>query len=562
MKRSVIVGLLSFLIPSMLWAQTTDTGKPRKVITDASIGGSNYTFDRDTVYVLDGYVYFEAPGTLTIESGTVIKGVQDPTNGIDLGSCLVITKNADINAQGTPTEPIIFTSEYDSVALADNGPDPGVDYTLDQGLWGGVILCGNAVLNISSTAIIEGLPASDSRGEYGGADDNDSSGVFRYVSIRYSGVLVEANKELQSLTMGCVGSRTVVEYVESFNSADDGFEFFGGTCNTRYLASVFADDDAFDYDHGFRGNHQFWFALQARNKGDNIGEFDSGDTGALTNQPLANPVMYNVTFIGRGDTATAGGNAVRYKEFAGGRIFNSIFADFQGTNNFNIDSGSGATCYNRLVDSVDQLVNQNNIWYKGAAYTTFNQFVSKQFQYTYLSNGGNANTISDPQFTNLTRVAGGGGDFRPQAGSPAYTLPRKALPVDPWWTTADYYGAFGPDNNWIGGWTALAQLGIVVDVKGDVVESGRTPTDFVLKQNYPNPFNPSTTIRFDVRSDAKVKLTVYNVLGQAVATLVDGFKAAGAYEVQWNAADVASGVYFYRLESGDFKQTRKMLLIK
>lgn len=558
MRNFVMTLLMTTLFSGLLSAQTTDLGKPRKTITDASIGGSNYTFDKDTVYMLDGYVYFEGPGTLTIQAGTVIKAFQDPSNA-DLGGVLVITRGAKINAQGTAQEPIIFTTEYDSVALADNGPDPGVTYNVDKGLWGGVVVLGYGVLNIAAEATVEGLPTTDDRAKYGGSDDSDSSGVLRYISIRYSGITVEAAKELQGLTMGCVGSRTVVEYIESFASSDDGFEFFGGTFNSKYLVSAFADDDAFDYDHGFRGNHQFWFAIQLHNRGDNIGEFDSGDTGVLTNAPLANPLMYNVTFIGRGDTAVSGGNVVRYKEFGGGRIFNSIFTSFQGTNNFRIDSAAGATSYSRLIDSIGQLENENNIWYKGSGFTTFNQFVSKFFEYTYLQSHNNV--IADPMLVNISRTAGGGLDPRPSSSSPALTLPRKALPADPWWTTANYYGAFSADHNWLNGWTALAQSTVVdVDDQGRV--SVQQPNTFRLNQNYPNPFNPSTTIAFDVAKESKVKLTVYNVIGQEVTTLVNDVRPVGEYKITWNASNLASGVYFYRLEAGGFVMTKKMLLIK
>lgn len=565
MKKFAMMLAVAMGLPSALWSQsvTTDFGKPQLLITDESIGYADRTFDKDTVYVLKGYVYFEAPGTLTIQPGTVIKGLNivggDTVSG--KASCLIITRDAYINAQGTPTEPIIFTTQFDSVTLADNDPNDGVDYTVDQGLWGGVIICGRATLNVADSAYVEGLPTTDARALYGGTDDNDSSGVMRYVSIRYSGKTIESNRELQSLTVCCAGRGTVFEYIESFRSSDDGFEFFGGTFNTRYLVSIFADDDAFDYDQGFRGNHQFWFAMQASNGGDRIGEFDSGDTGALTNPPLSNPLIYNATFLGRGSGATGGGSVLNYKEFGGGRMYNSIFADFPTTNAFDVDSGSGTRSYNRLLDSTDQLVNQYNIWFKTAGQTTFSQFVSQVFEYNYLSNPANNNSIVDPQLTSISRAVGTTLDPRPSAGGPAYTLPRKALPVDPWWTAAGYYGAFSAGANWLNGWTTLSQLTIVdVADDGSAIHSG--PTVFKLDQNYPNPFNPATTISFDVAREGKVKLTVYNVIGQEVATLVNDVRPVGNYKITWNASSLASGVYFYRLEAGAFVTTKKMLLMK
>jgi len=94
-------------------------------------------------------------------------------------------------------------------------------------------------------------------------------------------------------------------------------------------------------------------------------------------------------------------------------------------------------------------------------------------------------------------------------------------------------------------------------------QEGRTlPEAFALDQNYPNPFNPSTTISFSLPHASDVSLKVFNLLGEEVATLVNGNQAAGPHEVQFNAAGLASGVYFYKIVSGDFSQVKKMVLMK
>jgi hypothetical protein len=87
-------------------------------------------------------------------------------------------------------------------------------------------------------------------------------------------------------------------------------------------------------------------------------------------------------------------------------------------------------------------------------------------------------------------------------------------------------------------------------------------SSYELGQNYPNPFNPTTHIRFNIPETADAKLTVFNIMGEAVANLVDGVVSAGGHTVSWNAANMPTGVYFYRLESGNFSQTRKLLLVK
>ena len=85
---------------------------------------------------------------------------------------------------------------------------------------------------------------------------------------------------------------------------------------------------------------------------------------------------------------------------------------------------------------------------------------------------------------------------------------------------------------------------------------------YELGQNYPNPFNPTTHIRFNIPETANAKLTVFNVMGEEVATLVNGVMQAGGHTVSWNAASMPTGVYFYQLESGNFSQTKKLLLVK
>ena len=204
---------LLFFIPVMLLAQGIVT------IQDGDINGNqgDVHWTNDNEYHLDGFVYVEEGTNLHIEAGTVIKGLESPTTG-DIASALIITRGAKIYAMGTQYNPIIFTTEYDDVNLPDDGTDPGVDYSIDRSLWGGLVVLGRSTLNVASEKVVEGLPADDPRALYGGNDDADDSGVLRYISIRYTGITVEANKELQGLTMGCVGSGTTVEYIESFNS--------------------------------------------------------------------------------------------------------------------------------------------------------------------------------------------------------------------------------------------------------------------------------------------------------------------------------------------------------
>lgn len=543
--------ILFITLPLLVLAQ-----KPEKVITDADIPvGSHVTFSADTVYILDGMVFVDSLATLTIEAGTLIKA----EDGQDTdASGLVVTRNAKIFAEGTADRPIIFTSVND---------DGNLDYT-DRGEWAGVVLLGKATTNNSGDKAIEGVNEIDpQRALYGGDDPNHSSGVFRYVSIRHTGINVGAStgNEIQGLTLGAVGAGTVLEYVESYASGDDGFEFFGGTVNTRYLVAAFCSDDAFDWDQGFNGKHQFWFAIQAPDQAGRAAEMD-GAGGNEQGTPYAKPVLSNVTYIGPGIGATPEGDGEEmliFRDNTGGYYWNSIFTDYDdastslGITVEDIDnSGDKPEDSAKRLEAGD-LALKGNIWYGFGAGNTINEFSNQDFVQTYLADAANGNRLEDPMLQGISRAMDGGLDPRPAAGSPALS---GALDVDDdYFVQTSYVGAFG-DNNWLKSWTALDQLGYVTTVRESKVHD--IPMSFNLAQNYPNPFNPVTTINFTLPKAGKVSLKIYNMLGQEVATLIDGHRTAGLYNVKWNAENFASGMYIYRLTSGTQSFSNKMLLIK
>ena len=539
-------------------------GQVAKTITDADIPvGSNITLSSDTVYVLSGLVFVDSAATLTIEAGTIIKA----EDGQDTeASGLVVTRDGKIYAEGTVDQPIIFTSVNDDL----NG-NLGYD---DRGEWAGIVLLGRSVTNNSEVKSVEGVNEIDPiRARYGSEtpDENHSSGVFKYVSIRHTGINVGSStgNEIQGLTCGAVGAGTVIEYIESYASGDDGFEFFGGTVNTKYLVSAFCSDDAFDWDQGFNGKHQFWFAIQGTDEAGRIAEMD-GAGGNEQGSPYAKPILSNVTFIGPGVSSTPtgdGGQAMIFRDNTGGYYYNSIITDFNG-----FDGGLGLT-----VEDVDNsgekaedsrkrfesgdLGLMNNIWYGFGSGNTIAEFSDQDFVQTYLSDGGNGNRVVDPMLRGISREMNGGLDPRPASGSPALS---GALDTeDDFFEQTTYVGAFG-GYNWLLNWTALDQLGYIGDISTGINVEFRNemPNDFVLEQNYPNPFNPSTTISFSLPEASEVQLNVYNILGQQIATLVNEVKNAGTYNVNWNASNLSSGMYVYRLQAGSKIITNRMILMK
>ncbi len=554
MKLSRIL-LLLFLLPAFITAQTEIR------VTDADIpAGSNVTWTSNNIYILDGMVFVDAGATLTIEAGTIIKA----EDGQDTdASGLVVTREAQIFAEGTADNPIIFTSINDEL-------DGNLDYT-DRGEWGGVVILGKATTNNSEEKSVEGVNEIDAeRARYGGTDDAHSSGVFRYVSIRHTGINVGSGtgNEIQGLTCGAVGSGTVIEYVESYASDDDGFEFFGGTVNTRYLISAFNSDDSFDWDEGFRGKHQFWFAIQGTDKAGRIAEMD-GATGNEQGTPYAQPMLSNVTYIGAGVNANPDGDgnqALIFRDNTGGFYYNSIFTDYNGKENGfaltvdDVDNSGEKPEDSRKRFETGDIKLENNLWYGFGSGNTINEFSDQDFVQSYLSDATNGNRVADPQLAGISRERNAGLDPRPLWGSPA--LEGAKTLDDTYFVQTDYVGAFGRDL-WIFGWTALDQLGYVGIISSIEEEQLNTsPTNYDLAQNYPNPFNPSTKIQFSLPEANNVKLTVYNVIGQEVAVLVDGLRNAGTHEINWDASELTSGVYIYRLEAGAQVISKKMTLLK
>ncbi len=230
MRRRGTRLLRAAALAGIVWTALAVPAAAQTVVQVTEAIGQDAVWTPDNTYVLNGFVFVEDGVSLTIEPGTVVRG--KPGQG-ENASALIVAQGGRIFAEGTRENPIIFTAEADDVS------DP-FDLPLDtRGLWGGVILLGKAVINTSTgVGAIEGIPTTEPRGAYGGSDDSDDSGVFRYVSIRYGGTDIGAGNEINGLTMGAVGSGTVVEYVEVYNNQDDGFEWFGGTVNSRYLVSA------------------------------------------------------------------------------------------------------------------------------------------------------------------------------------------------------------------------------------------------------------------------------------------------------------------------------------
>ncbi|MCX6141235.1 MAG: hypothetical protein NTX15_10485 [Candidatus Kapabacteria bacterium] len=412
------------------------------------------------IYGLDGYVFVNAGGVIEVQPGTIVVG-----DTIGQNSVLCINKGAKLIANGTKEMPIIFTSS-------------GAPGQRARGDWGGIVICGNARTNHpGGQAAIEGGIAETTtggRGWFGGTDDDDSSGSLQYVRIEFAGIAVAPNNELNSLTMGGVGRRTVLRYIQCSYGNDDSFEWFGGSVNAKYLIAYGGLDDDFDTDNGFSGKVQFGLGKRFRTVADvsTSQAFESdNDANASFNRPLTSAVFTNMTLIGGvQDTSwTTGSGANQYSSRYGAgaqirrnsrqSIFNSVFVGWPR----GIEIAQAPTMSAAYVDS---LAVRDNNWY-GVKGTVLNLAGGTP------PAGMDANWINKPAFENGVDKSNPNNAFlfnpwpndqtfdpRPQVvatylNTASFTNGGPLFPIDdPFFTRVDYRGAFpGDGTRWDEGWS-------------------------------------------------------------------------------------------------------------
>ena len=220
---------------------------------------SNTEWTSDKVYILGGRITVLDGATLTINPGTIIKGQAGAGPN---ATALLIARGGKLMADGDPDLPIIFTTVADEITpeqvAGGNFASPNLNANT-RGYWGGLIVLGKAPISASndngdvSEVQIEGIPTSDQNGLYGGNEPGDNSGVLRHISIRHGGSNIGAGNEINGLTLGGVGTGTVVENIEVVANQDDGVEWFGGTVNASNIVVWNCGDDGLDTDQSWAG---------------------------------------------------------------------------------------------------------------------------------------------------------------------------------------------------------------------------------------------------------------------------------------------------------------------
>jgi hypothetical protein len=387
-------------------------------------------------YVLRGAVFVRQGGTLNIQAGTRVIGESGSVG------TLIVERGGRLNAIGTATAPIVFTSDQ---PIGQRG----------RGDWGGIIINGRAPVNFGSG---EAAGEGDT-GVYGGTDPNDNSGILRYVRVEFSGVEFSPDNELNGIALQAVGRGTQVDHVQAHMSRDDAMEWFGGTVDGKYLVMSNAADDSLDWTFGWTGRLQYVVIAQRGDDGDNGIEADNNE---FNNEvlPRSHPQIYNITLCGDPDTAE-GGESVRAANLRRGTAFtirNFLVTGFK-TTGFQIsDSATLAQVNNgtsQMGAGVAWNIRNSSTGVSGAAmHSSVTPFItSGRFPGIRLNEDPGLPTAAcsnhaAPNFqpTSVATLAGG-------------QLAPIQPPNDGFFEAVTFIGAVPPSPaaNWMDGWTSFPQ---------------------------------------------------------------------------------------------------------
>jgi len=398
-------------------------------------------------YMMSGFVYVKNNAVLTIEPGTVIKGVANTK------AALIIERGSKIMAVGTADKPIVFTSDK-PVGQRNSGD------------WGGLVICGKAQTNKHDNGAGVGIAEGGILSEYGGTDNNDNSGVLQYVRIEFPGIPLTstANSEINGLTLYAVGSGTVIDHIQVSFSGDDSFEWFGGSVNARYIVAFRGLDDDFDTDNGFSGKVQFAYGQRDPNKSDQSGsngfESDNDADGSLLT-PVTTPFFSNVTIYGPltvTGTMPSGHMFQKSMHLRRGTmtsIYNSVFVGYPEGLQIDGQKGNSPTRADanelQIENSVLAGMTVNYVERTGTVATPYT--VAQHTAYFQSASRNNVDnmTVSDVIGASLINLTSP--DPLPASGSPLLTgasFTNTRL-TDSFFTAVTFRGAFGT-TNWTSGW--------------------------------------------------------------------------------------------------------------
>lgn len=508
---------------------------PATNVTISSNITTNTTWTSGNVYKLVGNICVTPGNTLTIQPGTIIRGDKASK------ACLIITAGAKIDAQGTVTQPIVFTSNEDP---SGNGRAPAD--------WGGVVLLGNGIINTACATCgtspkqnyIEGFATNFPEILYGGNNNSDNSGIMTYCRIEFAGVALSTtpNSELNSLTMGGVGSGTTIHHIQSSFGGDDSFEWFGGAVDAKYLVAFRGLDDDFDTDFGYAGRVQFGLIVRDKDISDAAGDsngFESDNFNpGIGSLPITKAIFSNITSIGPkrdGSTTLPAGEkferAIFTRRNTAISVHNSVIVGWE--KGWHVSGATTFDNYNANLNMDSAGIVQNVV----IASNMFPKFVADAGganaawynTYAGITNIDTTKTVAQINFVNAfpTNLEDNS-DFRLQPSSIA---------------------ASGAD------FSNPQFAGQVLGVKN---LTNTLENSFVV---YPNPATKNTNVSFALVNDNKVSVFVYDVLGHLVSNEVNETSfEKGNHSVNINTSNLSAGIYYISLEVNGSKETKKLII--
>ncbi|MCE2877511.1 MAG: T9SS type A sorting domain-containing protein [Bacteroidota bacterium] len=513
------------------------------------------TLDASKVYLLTSTCVVRSGGKLIIPAGTVIRGAADLTATPKLYATLVVERGGMIEVNGTTSSPVVMTSNKAAGSR-------------DRGDWGGLVLCGKAVNNQSVDAQLEGfnnVAVDNTLGKFGGTDDADNSGVVKYVRIEFAGLAFEPNKEVNSFTMGSVGSKTEIEGVQCSFGNDDGFEWFGGTVNCKKLISYKITDDDFDTDFGYRGAVQFGIAVRdtayfdlswnAPSGASTSETFESDNDAAGSGKlPLTSAVFSNITCVGPvpldktyNDLTTTQKGAfrrgARIRRNSRLSIVNSVFMGYRNFIMFDGDSVLIASGVKSSTFSETSNVLRNNFIANtsaaAAAGVTNTGLVEVDSKNTpaamdaWLRDAKNSNKIDDVNYASGAILVdpknATAPDFRPVAASKINTL-------------ANYDAA--------------------IFTKYGKFSSVNTVGNVVVTNAYPVPATDNVNVELYAVASENVAVSISDISGKVVKSLGNQSLVAGGNMITASVSDLNNGLYFLNVVSNGSKTTYRFTVAK
>jgi hypothetical protein len=601
------------MLALLAMAQYSQAQAPVQNVQDSISSDTHWTCDKQ--YLLFGYVYVTSGATLTIDAGVIIKGDKNSKGS------LIIERGAKIYANGTASQPVVFTSNQ---AVGNRS----------YGDWGGLILCGNAPVNWNGNqAQVEGGP----RSLYGGTDAHDNSGSLTYVRVEFAGIAFSPNNEVNGVTFCGVGDATQVHHLQVSYSGDDSYEWFGGTVNTKYLVAYRGWDDDFDTDNGYSGMNQYGMALRdpfaADQSGSKAWESDSYQTGTATGltdtSQLTKPVFANYTVVGPlvSPTSTAYDPqfvaAAQIRRGSAISILNSLLIGYPaGILIDESQAGTYGSTIANLVSGASQIkgvgvagIPTTNtpgpkevfFVYNGARSLTPTTAYGDTSLYSFAPYSGPWGWFLDPANKNKIYASEQNGlrlqspfdlsnpNFVPTSTSPIVynaahtfhpTLPINTdtsnnyanynVPAFPpassnklqnaFFTTENYVGGFSgtgtTTDNWTQGWANWDPVNTDYSAVCSANAVQRYDADKLYLRVQPNPAVNQAMVGYRVTEETKIEITLVDMLGSVVKEIYTGNAIPGEYAYRFETSEINTGVYFVHVKTANAQQSIKLMIVK